>query len=53
MHTTFSIEQVTLANGVNVSLVRELLELRCGKDFRWVQSQPPVLPLSGNKYARS
>jgi len=44
MHTPFTIEQITLANGVNVSLVHELLELWCEKDFRWVQSQPASTP---------
>jgi Bacteriophage tail sheath protein len=44
MHVPFTIEQVTPANGVNVSLVRELLEIWCEKDFRWVQSQAASTP---------
>jgi hypothetical protein len=44
MYFPFTIKQVTPANGVNVSLVRELLELWCEKDFRWVQSQPASTP---------
>ncbi len=44
MHTHFRIEQITLANGVNVSLVLELLEIWWEKGLRWVQSQPASTP---------
>lgn len=40
MHTPFRIEQISPVNGVNVSLVRELLEIWCDKGLCWVRSQP-------------
>ena len=45
MQTHFTIEQITSANDVTVSLVHELLEIWCEKGLRWVQSQPASTPL--------
>lgn len=44
MHVACSIEQVPPANGINPSLVHDLLEIWCQKGLRWVQSQPASTP---------
>lgn len=44
MRACFGIEQVTPANGITTSLLRELLEIWCEKDLLWVLGARTITP---------
>src|SRR5215510_664326 len=44
MRAWISIEQVTPANGITTSLLREMLEIWCEKDLLWVLREPASAP---------